>query len=66
MDPTRDEILELVDRLVDAIEVRDCFDPEVSSWDVGARIRELERELAREWTVHRMRDREDSHPVLAR
>jgi hypothetical protein len=64
MNPAQGEILELVGRLVDAIEVRDTFDPEVTHWDVSARIRDLERELAREWTTRRMADQVEKRPPI--
>ena len=44
-----DEVARLVDRLVDAIDVRESCEPDVPHWDVGPLIRELERQLAREW-----------------
>jgi hypothetical protein len=49
----RDNISDLVDRLVDAIDVRESCEPDVPHWEVGPRIRDLERDLAREWGAAR-------------
>lgn len=44
MDP---ELLELMDELVAAIELRDASDPDAPAWEAAARIERLEEELAR-------------------
>lgn len=48
-----DDISDLVDRLVDAIDVRESCEPDVPHGEVGPLIRDLERELAREWGAAR-------------
>jgi hypothetical protein len=45
------EMTHILDDLVDAIDVRESFEPEVSGWDTEHTIRRLERELARAWTA---------------
>jgi hypothetical protein len=45
------EMMRILDELVDAIGVRESFEPEVSGWDTATTIRRLERELARAWTA---------------
>jgi hypothetical protein len=47
----------VLDRLVDAIDVRESYEPEVSGWDSRALIRQLERELAQRWSLGRPRER---------
>jgi hypothetical protein len=44
------ELARILDDLVDAIDVRESYEPEVSGWDTTHVIRRLERELARAWT----------------
>ena len=43
----------IVERLVEAIDVRESGDPDVLHWDVGALIRDLERQLAHAWDASR-------------
>jgi hypothetical protein len=45
------EMTRILDALVDAIDVRESYEPEVSGWDTAHTIRRLERELARAWTA---------------
>jgi len=45
------EVTRILDDLVDAIDVRESYEPEVSGWDTAHSIRRLERELARAWTA---------------
>jgi hypothetical protein len=50
--PTRSaEMMRILDDLVDAIDVREAYEPGVSGWDTAHTIRRLERELARAWTA---------------
>jgi hypothetical protein len=48
---TSAEVMRILDDLVDAIDVRESYEPEVSGWDTAHTIRRLERELARAWTA---------------
>ncbi len=50
-----EHVTSLIDQLVDAIAVREAYDPDLPAWQ-SQRIRELERELAHAWPVVR-RDR---------
>jgi hypothetical protein len=45
------EVMRILHDLVDAIDVRESYEPEVSGWDTAHTIRRLERELARAWTA---------------
>lgn len=45
------EMMRILGALVDAIDVRESYEPEVSGWDTAHTIRRLERELARAWSV---------------
>ena len=45
------EVTRILDDLVDAIDIRESYEPEVSGWDTAHSIRRLERELARAWTA---------------
>lgn len=45
------EMMRILDDLVDAIDVREAYEPGVSGWDTAHTIRRLERELARAWTA---------------
>jgi len=45
------EFTRILDDLVDAIDIRESYEPEVSGWDTAHSIRRLERELARAWTA---------------
>ncbi len=47
------EVTRILDELVDVIDVRESYEPEVSGWDTAHSIRRLERELARAWTAMR-------------
>lgn len=45
----------LVGLLAELIGIRESFDPTIADWDTASRIRELERELAREWSRSHVR-----------
>ena len=45
------EVTRILDDLVDAIDVRESYEPEVCGWDTASTIRRLERELARTWAA---------------
>ena len=44
------EVARILDDLVDAIDIRESFELEVSGWSTEHTIRRLERELARVWS----------------
>lgn len=46
---TPPDVLELIDRLVDAIDAREAFEPDTHPWLAAASVREIERELAHRW-----------------
>ena len=48
---TTAELAYILDDLVDAIDVRESYEPEVCGWDTASTIRRLERELARTWAA---------------
>jgi hypothetical protein len=48
---TSAELASILDDLVDAIDVRESYEPEVAGWDTASTIRRLERELARTWAA---------------
>jgi hypothetical protein len=45
------ELMHILDDLVDAIDVREAYEPEGGGWDTAHAIRRLERELARTWAA---------------
>lgn len=47
------ELTRILDYLVDAIDIRELYEPEVAGWDTAQLIRRLERELARAWSATR-------------
>ena len=54
--PPQAELVGILDELVDAIDVRETYDPDSSAWDTAKVIRRLERELALAWTAARRAD----------
>ena len=50
------DLVRLVDRLVEAVEIREAFDPAVGGRDTAFSIRDLERELARTWAANPKRE----------
>jgi hypothetical protein len=54
--PLGADLAGILNDLVDAIDVRESFDPESSGWDTAAVIRRLERDLARAWIAARVFD----------
>ncbi len=45
------DLARILDDLVDAIDIREAYEPEVAGWDTAAAIRRLERELAHAWAA---------------
>ena len=45
------EMTRILVALVDAIDIRESYEPELSGWDLAHTIRRLERELARAWSA---------------
>jgi hypothetical protein len=72
-----DRLLELVEELVEAVERRDCAEPDMAGWEAEADIRRLQRLLVLEyhqtagvwsdapWSEHLRTQSEERRPVAA-
>lgn len=48
-----DELLDLLDDLVDALERREGAEPDLGEWDADREVRRLERQLVAEYRIAR-------------
>jgi hypothetical protein len=52
-------LLELIERLSDAVERRESADPDLGSWQAEAEVQRLEQELIREYRLVRLYAEDD-------